>query len=83
MYSRAGINLGRKNPFDLDIQLDSTVFISDAQSQTSALIFLFDMKHINIGQNSILQQNRFYVTDLRGEQISKFKSWFDSVQQNR
>ena len=83
MYSRAGINLERKHLFDLDIQLDSTVFISDSQSQTNALIFLFDMKHINIGQNNILQKNCLYVTDLRGEQIGKFKSWFDSVQQKR
>ena len=34
-------------------QLDSAVFISDAQSQTSALIFLFDVEHINSGQNKI------------------------------
>ena len=59
MMRRAGsfnFNLTQKS-FDLQIQLDSTVFISDTQSQTTALIFLFDVKHINIGQNNRLQQN--------------------------
>ena len=50
-----------KHLFDLDFQLDSTVFISDAQSQTNALIFLFDMKHINIGQNNILHKKVAYM----------------------
>ena len=40
--------------FDLHIQLDSRVFISDAQSQTTTLIFqhINKTKHVNIGEKT-------------------------------